>query len=85
MVDLILEKPGHWNAFEGYYAELFNGYNEEKLLELADYFDEEEIPGGYFGLDLWYEYDEIGKATDYLPNESKYSSGELAVGSIPIA
>ena len=73
--DLLLENLGHWNAYGSYYSELFNGYDRETLVELGDYFDEEEIPIGYFGVDLWYDYEEVGKAKDYTPNEDKFPEG----------
>lgn len=73
--DPLYSTLGHWNAYGGYYAELFSGYDEETLTELENYFREEDIPIGYFGLDLWYRYDVIGKAKSYQPNPKKYPKG----------
>ena len=76
---LLLERLGHWNAYGGYYAEIFHGLDEEKLRELAAYFRMEKIPVSYFGLDLWYKFDRIGLARSYSPQRGKYPRGLKSV------
>jgi len=76
---LLLERLGHWNAYGGYYAEIFHGLNEEKLRELAAYFSTENIPVSYFGLDLWYDFEHIGLARSYNPQKEKYPRGLKSV------
>ncbi|MCI2424942.1 hypothetical protein LM599_02835 [Candidatus Acetothermia bacterium] len=76
---ILLERLGHWNAYGGYYAEIFHGLDEEKLHELAAYFRMEKIPVSYFGLDLWYNFDHIGLARSYSPQRRKYPRGLKSV------
>lgn len=71
----LLEKLGYWNAFGAYYAEVFHGLNDKTLYKLAHYFKRRKIPMGYFGLDLWYQYDKIGLAKSYKPDPEKYPQG----------
>ncbi len=71
----ILARLGYWNDYGAYYSELLHPINEELLLALGDYFREEEIPIGYFGLDLWYPHDRVGFATAYRADENRFPSG----------
>ena len=78
--DLSLDNPllgsiGFWNCFGGYYTELFRQVDEKVLKELAAYFREEGIPIRYFGLDLWYNYGQVGFAKSYTPDAGKYPRG----------
>ena len=66
---------GFWNCFGGYYTELFRSMDEGVLRELADYFQKAGIPISYFGLDLWYNFDQVGFAKSYSPDVSKYPRG----------
>ena len=66
---------GFWNCFGGYYTELFRQVDERVLQQLAAYFREEEIPVSYFGLDLWYNYGQVGFARNYQEDERKYPRG----------
>ena len=71
----LLGGVGFWNCFGGYYTELFRKVKEENLKELAAHFRKEGIPVGYFGLDLWYNYDQVGFAKNYQPDGEKYPQG----------
>ena len=71
----LLENIGFWNCFGGYYTELFRQVDETVLKELAAYFEKEGIPVGYFGLDLWYNYGQVGFARNYMPDAAKYPQG----------
>ena len=71
----LLGSVGFWNCFGGYYTELFRQADEKVLMELAEYFQEEAIPVGYFGLDLWYNYGQVGFARNYSPDARKYPRG----------
>ena len=71
----LLGGVGFWNCFGGYYTELFRQVDERVLKELAEYFQKENIPIRYFGLDLWYNYDQVGFARNYLPDPKKYPRG----------
>jgi hypothetical protein len=71
----LLSTLGYWNAYGGYYSELFNPMNEETMEKLAAYIQRERIPIRYFGLDLWYRYQEIGQAIRYQPDLKKYPNG----------
>ena len=77
--DRLLGQIGFWNCFGGYYTELFRRADENVLKELAEYFREEGIPVRYFGLDLWYDYSEIGFALSYKPDGVKYPRGLEAI------
>ena len=66
---------GFWNCFGGYYTELFRKMEEKALKDLAEYFHDQQIPISYFGLDLWYNYGQIGFAKNYEPDEKKYPRG----------
>ena len=71
----LLGGVGFWNCFGGYYTELFRQANEKVLDELARYFQDESIPISYLGLDLWYNYGEVGFAKNYRPDARKYPRG----------
>ena len=71
----LLGGVGFWNCFGGYYTELFRKVDEKTLKELAAYFRREGIPISYFGLDLWYNYGEVGFARNYRPDAGKYPKG----------
>ena len=78
--DLPLDNPllggiGFWNCFGGYYTELFRKADENVLKELASSFQERAIPVSYFGLDLWYNYGQVGFARNYAPDDRKYPRG----------
>jgi hypothetical protein len=45
------------------------------LLSLGEYFKKEEIPIGYFGLDLWYPYERVGCAKAYRADKERFPSG----------
>ena len=77
----LLESIGFWNCFGGYYTELFRKVDEGVLSQLAAYFRERKIPIRYFGLDLWYEFDQVGFAKRYDPDATKYPKGLGAVHS----
>lgn len=66
---------GFWNCFGGYYTELFRKVDERVLKELAAHFSEEDIPVSYFGLDLWYNYGQVGFARNYREDQRKYPRG----------
>ena len=72
---LLLSSIGFWNCFGGYYTELFRKMSAKDLRELAAYFRAERIPVGYFGLDLWYSYGQVGFAKSYQPDQEKYPDG----------
>ncbi|KUK26130.1 MAG: hypothetical protein XD60_1692 [Acetothermia bacterium 64_32] len=71
----LLSTLGYWNAYGGYYTELFRPMDARALEGLAGYFRREGIPVRYFGLDLWYPYQEIGRAIRYVPDRKKYPEG----------
>ena len=71
----LLGAVGFWNCFGSYYTELFRQTDEGVLHELAEYFRERDIPIGYFGLDLWYNYGNVGFAKNYAPDAKKYPAG----------
>ena len=71
----VLSRLGYWNDYGAYYSELLHPIDEEVLIALGDYFREEEIPIGYFGLDLWYPHDRVGFAKAYRADERRFPSG----------
>jgi len=71
----VLSRLGYWTDYGAYYSDLFHPADEKTLLALADYFQAEKIPVGYFGLDLWYEYERAGLATAYRPDPGKFPRG----------
>ena len=66
---------GFWNCYGGYYAELFRPTSQSTLDELAQYFEEADLPIKYWGLDLWYQYRKVGFVSSYQPNPEKYPNG----------
>ncbi len=75
----LLSRLGYWNAYGSYYTELLHPMNERILLALARDFQIKNIPVGYFGLDLWYEFEEIGLAKSYRPSAKKFPRGLKAL------
>lgn len=73
--DLLLEKLSYWNDYGAYYSEVFNPIDEGLLLQLGEYFAQEGLPVGYFGLDLWYHFDRVGWATRYEPRGERFPRG----------
>ena len=71
----VLSRLGYWTDYGAYYSDLFHPADEEVLRELARYFRAQRIPVGYFGLDLWYEYERAGLARAYRPDPDKYPNG----------
>jgi hypothetical protein len=71
----VLRTLGFWNAYGGYYAELFEGLDEEKIRALARHFDKAGLPVGYFGLDLWYEFVLPGLARSFRPDPRRFPRG----------
>ena len=72
---LVLSQLGYWNNYGAYYSELLHPIDEEVLLSLGEYFKEEDIPIGYFGLDLWYPHDRVGFAKAYRADRGRFPSG----------
>jgi hypothetical protein len=66
---------GWWNAYGGYYTELIRSLNERELEGMIESLNNQGIPLGYLGLDLWYPYQEIGQAIQYIPDPKKYPHG----------
>ena len=75
----LVKKLGFWNCYGSYYADLFRPTDAATLLELSNYFQEADIPVGYFGLDLWYIFDQVGFAKSYRSHPDKYPQGLKAV------
>jgi hypothetical protein len=75
----LLSRLGYWNAYGSYYTELIHPMEERILLALTDEFRKKKIPVGYFGLDLWYPYERIGRAKIFRPDPRKYPAGLAAV------
>jgi hypothetical protein len=73
--DLLLKHLSYWNDYGAYYSEVFNPIDEKTLLQLVEYFEEERIPVGYFGLDLWYHFARVGWATRYEPQRERFPRG----------
>ena len=73
--DQVLSRLGYWNNYGAYYSELLHPIDEKILLSLGEYFKKEEIPIGYFGLDLWYPYERVGYAKAYRADEERFPSG----------
>ena len=72
---LVARSLGFWNCYGGYYAELFRPTTQNTLDELAEYFQESDLPIRYWGLDLWYEYSKVGFVSGYRPQPAKYPEG----------
>ena len=71
----VLRELGYWNCYGGYYSEIFAGFDKRKMKRLEEYFRREGIRVGYFGLDLWYIYEKVGFAKEYVPDPGKYPEG----------
>lgn len=71
----VLSHLGYWNNYGAYYSELLHPIDEKILLSLGEYFKEEDIPIGYFGLDLWYPHDRVGFAQAYRTDRKRFPSG----------
>ncbi len=71
----VLSHLGYWTDYGAYYSDLFHPADEKTLLELARYFRARRIPVGYFGLDLWYQYERAGLARAYRPDGDKFPRG----------
>ncbi len=76
---ILARKLGFWNCYGGYYAQLFRSTTADTLKQLSDYFRNADIPVGYWGLDLWYQFDKVGFARSYQPDPVKYPEGLKAV------
>ncbi|PKB73002.1 MAG: hypothetical protein BZY75_04065 [SAR202 cluster bacterium Io17-Chloro-G7] len=76
---ILARKLGFWNCYGGYYAQLFRPTTANTLRQLSDYFRNADIPVGYWGLDLWYQFDRVGFAHSYQPDFVKYPEGLKAV------
>ena len=72
---LVTRSLGFWNCYGGYYAELFRPTSQSTLDDLAEYFQEADLPIKYWGLDLWYQYRKVGFVSSYQPNPEKYPKG----------
>lgn len=70
---------GFWNCYGGYYADLFRPTDATTLSQLASSFQGADLPVRYFGLDLWYLFDQVGFARNYCPHPDKYPEGLQAV------
>ncbi len=68
----LLNKLGYWNAYGAYYAELFKGMDGEQLDQVGKHFNEIGLPVDYIGLDLWYEFDQIGFAKSFRPDPKRF-------------
>lgn len=71
----LLSTLGYWNAYGSYYTEFLRPMNGAILEDLALSFRRDGLPVGYFGLDLWYPYREIGRASCFRPDPGKYPHG----------
>ena len=71
----VLSKLGWWNAYGGYYTEPIRELDEEGLTGVLEGLAGARIPLGYLGLDLWYPYERIGQAIEYVPDPRKYPHG----------
>ena len=75
----LVKSLGFWNCYGGYYADLFRPTDATTLRQLARYFQEAGLPVRYFGLDLWYLFDQVGFTLNYCPHPDKYPQGLQAV------
>jgi len=71
----IFSKLGWWNAYGSYYTEPIHRLDEASLQEVIADLKEHDIPIEYLGLDLWYPYEQIGQAIQYVPDVEKYPRG----------
>jgi hypothetical protein len=75
----LVKSLGFWNCYGGYYADLFRPTDASTLRQLSRYFQGADLPVRYFGLDLWYCFDQVGFARNYCPHPDKYPQGLQAV------
>lgn len=75
----LLTRLGWWNAYGGYYTELVRPLTAEELAKVVEGLQQAGVPLGYLGLDLWYPYQEIGKALRYRADPRKYPQGLQAL------
>jgi hypothetical protein len=66
---------GWWNAYGGYYTEPIRPLDEGGLRAVLEDARASRLPLTYVGLDLWYPYEQIGQATEFVPDEKKYPLG----------
>jgi len=71
----LFSRLGWWNAYGSYYTEPIRQLDEHGLKEVVDDLKENDIPIEYLGLDLWYPYEQIGQAIQYIPDVEKYPRG----------
>jgi len=71
----LFSRLGYWNAYGSYYSEPLHPLDGEILQSLAASFAKAKLPVGYFGLDLWYPYETIGRANVFRPDPRKYPAG----------
>ena len=71
----IFSQLGWWNAYGSYYTEPIHQLDENSLQEVVEDLKQNDIPIGYVGLDLWYPYEQIGQAIQYVPDKKKYPRG----------
>ncbi|UCF10573.1 MAG: hypothetical protein JSW65_02565 [Candidatus Bipolaricaulota bacterium] len=79
---------GWWNAYGGYYTEPIRPLEETGLRTVLDDARERPVPLRYVGLDLWYPYEQIGQATEFVPDPKKYPCGIAPLvreGNLPTA
>ncbi|MFO8034690.1 MAG: hypothetical protein R6U88_05990 [Candidatus Bipolaricaulota bacterium] len=72
---LVNTSLGWWNAYGGYYTELFRRLDATRLDEVEKSLRDLGLPIGYLGLDLWYPYQRIGQGTSFTPDRRKYPTG----------
>jgi len=75
----LVKSLGFWNCYGGYYADLFRPTDALTLRQLASYFQRADLPVRYFGLDLWYLFNQVGFVHSYCPHPDKYPQGLQAV------
>ena len=71
----VFSSLGWWNAYGSYYTEPIRKLDESSLQQIVDDLRKSDIPLGYVGLDLWYPYEQIGQAIEYVPDKKKYPRG----------
>ncbi len=72
---LVNTRLGWWNAYGGYYTELFRPLDATALEQVERSLQALGLPVGYLGIDLWYPYSRIGQATRFSPDPTKYPQG----------
>jgi hypothetical protein len=66
---------GWWNAYGGFFTEPIRPLTAERLVEVGEGLRRVSVPVRYFGLDLWYPYQQIGQAIRFVPDPDKYPAG----------